>query len=161
MKKFIFSIIFLAVLVMSCKKEYRYIYDVGSEVVYESSAEKDKQKSSSQFVSILYSNLFRTSVSQQELNELTELRTALGDKQIADNLIINNYVNSSTVQIPTDLEMRDDIQKFVEETYIRFYLRKPTPYEAKFMTESIENDPGMTPELIYEACAGSNEYKFY
>ena len=44
MKKFIFSIIFLAVLAMSCKKEYRYIYDVGSEVVYESSAEKDKQK---------------------------------------------------------------------------------------------------------------------
>jgi hypothetical protein len=161
MKKIIFSIIFLAVLGMSCKKEYRYIYDVGSEVVYESSAEKDKQKSSSQFVSILYSNLFRSSVSQQELNELTELRSALGDKQIADNLIINNYVNSSTVQIPTDLEMRDDIPKFVEETYIRFYLRKPTPYEAKFMKESIENDPGMSPELIYEAFAGSNEYKFY
>jgi hypothetical protein len=86
---------------------------------------------------------------------------AIGDKQVADNLIINNYVNSSGVNIPSDSDMRNDIPKFVEETYLRFFLRKPTPYEAKFMKEAIESDPGLTPKLIYEAFAQSNEYKFY
>jgi len=160
MNKIILSL--LAILTLfSCKKEYRYIYDVGNEVVYESNSEKNKEKSSAQFVSILYSNLFQSSISQQETNQLTELRMAIGDKQVADNLIINNYVNSSGVNIPSDSDMRNDISKFVEETYLRFFLRKPTPYEAKFMKEAIESDPGLTPKLIYEAFAQSNEYKFY
>ena len=153
--------IFTVLLLISCKKDYRYIYDVGNEVVYENNSEKNKQKSSAQFISILYSNLFQSSISLQETNELSELRMAMGDKQVADNLIINNYVNSAGVNIPTDADMRADIPKFVEETYIRFYLRKPSPYEAKFLEEEIVNDPGLTPKLIYAAFAESNEYKFY
>jgi len=160
MKKFILSICCL-LLMVACKKDYRYIYDVGNEVVYENSSEKNKQKSSAQFISILYSNLFQSSISLQETNELSELRTAIGDKQVADNLIINDYVNSAGVNLPSDADMRADIPKFVEETYIRFYLRKPTAYEAKFLKEEIENDPGLTPKLIYAAFAESNEYKFY
>jgi hypothetical protein len=153
--------LFTVLLLISCKKDYRYIYDVGNEVVYENNSEKNKQKSSAQFISILYSNLFQSSISLQESNELSELRMAMGDKQVADNLIINNYVNSAGVNIPTDADMRADISKFVEETYIRFYLRKPSPYEAKFLAEEIVNDPGLTPKLIYAAFAESNEYKFY
>jgi hypothetical protein len=158
------KIIILTILtttLFSCKKEYRYIYDVGNEVVYENNSEKNKQKSSAQFISILYSNLFQSSISLQERNQLSELRMAVGDKQVADNLIINNYVNSAGVNLPSDTDMRADIPKFVEETYIRFYLRKPTPYEAKFLKEEIENDSGLSPKLIYAAFAESNEYKFY
>lgn len=158
------KIIFLTILtttLFSCKKEHRYIYDVGNEVVYENNSEKNKQKSSAQFISILYSNLFQSSISLQESNQLSELRMAVGDKQVADNLIINNYVNSAGVNLPSDTDMRADIPKFVEETYIRFYLRKPTPYEAKFLKEEIENDSGLSPKLIYAAFAESNEYKFY
>jgi hypothetical protein len=160
MKYSILSILGI-LLFYSCKKEYRYVYDVGNEVVYESNSEKNKQKSSAQFISILYSNLFQTSISLQESNQLSELRMAVGDKQVADNLIINNYINSAGVNLPSDADMRADIPKFVEETYIRFYLRKPTPYEAKFLKEEIENDPGLSPKLIYAAFAESNEYKFY
>jgi hypothetical protein len=154
----LFSILILGT---ACKKDYNYIYDVGNEVVYESNAEKTKQKTSAQYVSILYSNLFQSSIPQSELTDLSELRTAIGDKQIADNLIINDYTHSSNVQIPTDAQMRADIPTFVEETYIRFFLRKPSPYEARFMKESIESDAGLTPALIYSAFAESNEYKFY
>jgi hypothetical protein len=145
----------------SCKKEYVYIYDVGTEVVYETNGEKNKEKSSTQFISILYSNLFQTSITQEQLNKLSELRLAIGDKQIADNLIINAYVHNGVVQIPTDATMRANVDQFVEDTYLRFFLRKPTPYEAQYMKESIETDAGMTPDLIYSAFAESNEYKFY
>lgn len=156
------TILALFILTMSsCKKEYNYIYDVGTEVVYSSNGEKNKEKSSTQFISILYSNLFQSTVTQQQLNDLSELRLAIGDKQIADNLIINAYVHNGAVQIPTNAAMRTDINLFVENTYLRFFLRKPTPYEAQFMKESIEADVGMTPDLIYSAFAESNEYKFY
>lgn len=154
-------VFFAIALLLSCKKEYNYIYDVGSETVYESNADKDKEKSSTQFISILYSSLFQTSITQAQVSKLSELRLAIGDKQVADNLTINAYVHNSSVQIPTDAAMRADIPKFVEDTYLRFYLRKPTPYEARFMKESIEADAGLSPDLIYTAFAESNEYKFY
>jgi len=161
MKTLFLPLFIVVVLSIACKKDYNYIYDVGSEVVYESNAEKTKQKSPAQYVSILYSNLFQSSITQSELTDLSELYTAIGDKQIAVNLIINDYTHSSNVQISTDAQMRTDIPKFVEETYIRFFLRKPTPYELRFMKESIESDAGLTAALIYSAFAESNEYKFY
>ena len=145
----------------ACKKDYSYIYDVGTENVYESNAEKDKEKSATQFISILYSNLFQTSITQAALNDLSEIRLAIGDKQVADDLIINAYVHNGALQIPTDAAMRADIDRFVEDTYLRFYLRKPSPYEARFMREAIASDAGLSPVLIYSAFAESNEYKFY
>ncbi len=162
MKRLKFLMIpFFLLLLMACKKEYDYIYDLGSEAVYSSNAEKDKQKSSTQFISILYSNLFQSSISQQESNDLSELRLAIGDKQIADDLVISAYINNAAVQIPTNADMRANIEQFVEDTYLRFYLRKPTPYEARYLKEVIESDPDFSPELIYTAFAESNEYKFY
>lgn len=158
---YLFTLIAIVILFASCKKDYNYIYDVGSEAVYSSNAEKTKQKSSTQFLSILYSNLFQTSISQQELNDLSELRMAIGDKQIADDLVITSYINDGSVQIPTDAAMRADIDQFVEDTYLRFYLRKPNPYELRYLQESIEGDTDLTPDLIYTAFAESNEYKFY
>ena len=163
MKNNLISGLFLLFIVAlsSCKKEYVYVFDVDDEVVYESNAEKNKQKSSTQFISILYSNLFQSSISQQQLNNLSNIRLAIGDKQLADNLIVNAYVHSVSVQIPTDADMRADIPQFIEDTYLRFYLRKPSPYEARYMKEAIEADTGLTPDLIYTSFAESNEYKFY
>lgn len=158
---YFFTLIVIIILFGSCKKDYDYIYDVGSEAVYSSNAEKTKQKSSNQFISILYSNLFQSSISQQELNDLTELRMAIGDKQIADDLVIAAYINNASVQIPSDAAMRANIEQFVEDTYLRFYLRMPSPYEARYLKESIEADTDLNPELIYTAFAESNEYKFY
>ena len=63
--------------------------------------------------------------------------------------------------IPSDAEMRADVEKFVQETYLRFFLRVPTAYEVFELKKEIENDPELTPELIYQAFALSNEYKFY
>ena len=80
---------------------------------------------------------------------------------MADELILNDFVNSGTSNIPTNQEMRADIEQFVEDTYIRFFLRKPTAYEVLELKQEIEADDLMTPELIYQAFALSNEYKFY
>jgi hypothetical protein len=169
----IIPIYVLAILLLSfsaCKKETyittetvvdNYIYGVENESLYLSSAEKTKQKSPEQYISILYANLFQQSIPGTILAELSEVRLANGDKQLVDELILNNYVNSGSVIIPTDSEMRADINGFIEATYLRFFLRKPTPYELFELAKEIENDPDLNPELIYQGFALSNEYKYY
>lgn len=137
------------------------IYEVGGTAVYQDNSEKKKQKTNTQFISILHANLFQNSISTSDLTSLSEVRTAIGDKQLADELIINNYVHSTGVQIPTNSIMRSDIDGFVQATYLRFFLRKPNAYEKYYLKQAIENDADLTPELIYTGFSVSNEYKYY
>ncbi len=163
-----FLFIFLAL--FSCKKEKEtiynpvidnYVYEINGEEVYSSNIEKDKQKTPEQYLSILYTNLFQTAIPQNDLNELAQVRQAIGDKQLVDELFLNSFSNRPSVNIPTDQEMRADLDAFIENTYLRFYLRKPTPYEVYELKLTIEADEAMTASMIYQAFALSNEYKFY
>ncbi|MCB0618969.1 MAG: hypothetical protein KDC43_20270 [Saprospiraceae bacterium] len=159
-----------SLLLGACKKETEvvretvpdnYIYEINGQTLYQSNVEKTKQKSSEQYISILYANLFQSTIPPNDLANLTEVRLANGDKQLADELILNSYINSGSAIVPTDADMRADIDQFVENTYIRFFLRKPTPYELHQLREAIESDPGLSPELIYQGFALSSEYQFY
>ncbi len=170
MKKYILFAIFFAATFTACRKDTttvhqntvdNYIYGIDGENLYQSNAEKNKQKSPEQYVSILYSNLFQDGIAQNDLTDLAEIRRAIGDKQLADELILNAFVNDAGVVIPTNTEMRENIEQFIENTYLRFFLRKPDPYEVFELKNEIENDTVLTPELIYQAFALSNEYKFY
>jgi len=155
--------IFCLTAFLSCKqdKEYQYVFEVNEENLYQSNVDKTKQKTPEQYISILYSNLFSTTVPQQDLNQLAEIRLANGDKQMADELILNDFVNSGNASTPTNQEMRANVDQFIEDTYIRFFLRKPSPYEVVELKQEIEGDSELTPEMIYQAFALSNEYKFY
>ena len=153
----------------SCKKEKitqneinsDYLYNVENEVIYQSNVEKTRQKTPELYISILYSNLFQTSIPTDDLSQLAQIRAATGDKQLADELFLNAFVNGGNAIIPSDSEMRNDIDQFINNTYLRFFLRIPTPYEIFEMKKEIEADSGLSPELIYQAFALSNEYKFY
>lgn len=169
MKK-IYLLFILLLPLISCKKEITVnkeqivdntIYELNPQVVYQSSSEKTKQKTSEQFLSILYANLFQTAIPQDDLIELSELRRSNGDKAAIDELIINSFINDANVIIPNNTEMRADIDAFVIATYVRFYLRKPTAYEAYYLKNEIESDTDLTPRLVYTTFALSNEYKYY
>lgn len=159
-----------ALLFSACKKETKIIenvvydnviYDLDTVNLYTSNIDKTKQKTSTQYISILYADLFNKTISTRVLNDLDELKLSLGDKTLANELLLNSFVNEPNVSVPTDAQMRDDVDGFIEQTYIRFYLRKPTEYERHYLKELIMNDPGMTPELIYTAFSVSEEYQFY
>lgn len=165
------SLFFLfAITLFSCGKETtlttqpivdNYIFEVDGENIYQSSIQKNKQKTPEQYISILYANLFQTSIPVDVLGVLGEVRVSLGDKQMANELILNGFVNESEVLILSNEEMRNDIDRFVDETYIRFFLRAPTAYEKFELKKMIEEDEYITPELIYQGFALSNEYQFY
>ena len=154
----------------ACKKEVEtikevtvdnIIYDLGNTVVYQSSSEKTKQKTDQQYLSVLYADIFQTAIPQDDLSQVSDIRLAFGDKQAADELIINSWINAPDAVIPTNTQMRNDLENFIRDTYIRFYLREPTPYESIFLKHQIENDTNLTPEMIYTSFATSNEYKYY
>jgi hypothetical protein len=170
MKKSNFIIVFILFISMlsACKKVTiedkiydNIIYDIGNKKLYTSSAEKVKQKSNAQFISILYADLFQNAIPNKDLNELSILGTAIGDKQCLNQMLISNYMNAPGVIMPTSATMRSDINKFIDETYIRFYLRLPTATERFYFKNKIESDVNLMPEHVFNAFAMSNEYLFY
>jgi len=154
--------------IVSCKKvtEERVtydnvIYELNNIAVYSSSSEKIKQKTPVQYISILYADLFNAQIPNNELNNLTLISTAIGDKTMASELILSHYLNSPSLQLPGDTEMLQDIPAFVEQTYVRFYQRYPTEYEKLFLVNLIESDEGMDVQTIYTSFVLANEYYFY
>lgn len=160
-------IAFLAI-ITACKRDViekrvynNVIYEVNPVTLYLNNAQKTKQKTPLQYISILYANLFNQNISAQKLNELSEIFLSIGDKGIANSLTLNRFLAMNGVQIPSNQQMRNDIAAFVNETYLKFYLRNPTPYEAYQLKKMIAEDLAITPEMVYAAFALSNEYNFY
>jgi len=157
-----------ALLFFSCKKETvetqvydNVIYEVDSTKLYTSSAEKNKQKTPTQYISILYSDLYNKTISNNELSELGELSLAVGDKTMVNELTLSHYLKTPFVDKPTDAEMRADIKTFVTFVYVKFYLRYPTEYEKRYLSDIIEKDVQIKVDDIYSAFILSNEYYYY
>ena len=73
-------------------------------------------------------------------------------------------MNSSSVILPARQRMIDSTEKFVVETYIRFFIRRPTEAEKTWFVNFInanKSNPKFRPEMIYTAFAASDEYMFY
>lgn len=167
-KQFVLSIFFLCfVALTSCKKELQKviydntIYGVAPVNLYSSNAEKTKQKSAEQFISILYTNFTNQTIASDDLNNIAEMSYSIDDKGLVNTLLLENFLNAPQIEIPSKQEMRNDIDAFVSNTYLKFYLRKPSEYEKYFFSNMIESDTTITPEMVYSAFAQSNEYLFY
>lgn len=169
LSKFLLGCTFLFVgIFFSCKKDVEekvvldnIIYKLDTARLYASSAEKIKQKSPAQYISIMYSDLFSYNISSTDLSELSELNLALGDKTMANELTLSHYLKSNDVDKPSDAQMRADVESFVENTYRRFYQRNPLPYEKLYMTDVINKDPQITVSDVYTAFVLSDEYYHY
>ena len=70
-------------------------------------------------------------------------------------------MNAPDKIIPDDQEMRDDLDKFVKDTYKRFLVRDPSEAELEFFKNFIAANPKVTPELVYMSFALSDEYLYY
>lgn len=162
--KFLLPLIFLA---FACEKDnttkirYNAVYKIDTVAVYSSALEKDKEKSSEQFISVLYNDLYGSSISPNLMNQLSVLNSAIGDKKLSIDLVVRNVMNDSSIKLPDNDEMRKDIPAFVRQTYLRFYERYPSAAEQKFLVSLIESDININPEMVYNAFVTSNEYLFY
>ena len=167
MNMHIFKTVYVLVLlatISACKKKDSNTYGVTHTNVYGNNLDKDKSKSNIEFHSILSTNLFQKPSSINELSRTDRVMQSCGDKTLINEVIISNYMNSANVKLPSRKMMTDSTERFIEETFIRFFIRRPTEAEKTWFTNFInanKSNPNFRPELVYTAFAASDEYMFY
>ena len=152
-------VLLLLLVLASCTKEP--IYDLNDVELLPASANKDQPKTNEQYVAILHANLFQNGLSANEIYGIGQCIESIGDKELAREVIISNFMNKPGVIIPSDAQMRADIDAFTVETYRRFLVRDPSEAEKTWFRNYIEADPNVTPEIVYFSFAMSEEYLFY
>lgn len=158
MKKLLY-ILSVFLILSSCKKDD--VYELNEVNATSYNANKDKLKSSNQFISILYANLFQEALSANELFEISRCIQSIGDKEVAHEIVFSNFMNKNGVIIPSDSLMRDNLDLFIEDTYKRFFVRDITEAEREFFISFFESHPNVSAEMVYMAFALSNEYQYY
>lgn len=154
--------ILLSTLVLSaCKKEKDYIYEVNPQRVEQGASQKGSPKSMMEFISIAYADLFGESISQRNLNDLTLLYLSFGDKRLLEDMFIRNMLASPDVKIPSTQVMRNDVAAFVTDTYKQLFNREPNELEAFTLQKKINDNPAITPVIVYYAMMTSDEYRYY
>ncbi len=155
----------LCLALFQCKKESVITnHEVTPVPSYGDNLNKDKDKTNIEFHSILTTNLFQKPSSINELARTDRVIQSCGDKTLINEVIISNYMNSSNVILPSRQMMIDSTEKFVIDTYIRFFIRRPTEAEKTWFINFInanKSNPSFRPELVYTAFAASDEYMFY
>ncbi len=165
----ILPLLFLTVLMLgtqSCKKELKLeerVFLLEKETLYATAADKFKAKNNSQWVAVLYTNMFQEALTAGDIYRAGQCITSIGDKELAREVIISNFMNqvAPSPVMPTDGAMRADVNQFILDTYERFLIRRPTEGEKLFFKNFIENDPNVTPEIVYFSFALSKEYLYY
>jgi len=160
MKKLVFFII-LVLTLSSCKKETDFVYEVNDVQVSKDKIGKGIPKTTVEFISIAYSDLVGSTISQNDLSRVTLLYLAFGDKRLIEDLLIKNIVNSTVVNIPSDDEMRSDITAFINSTYLKLFNRDPNEVELFTLRKQISENTSITPKLVYYAMMTSDEYRYY
>ena len=141
-----FSLVFAA-----CKKEEDITYGVNPVNADSYNSGKDKLKSISQYISIVYANLFQQALSANELVEISNCIISIGDKEVANEIVLSNFMNKTGVIMPSDSLMRSDVNAFLEDTYKRFFIRNITEAEREYFKNFLETHPDVSVEMIYTA----------
>ena len=160
MRKLIYIFCFL--ILVSCKKEKDVTYQLDDVTIENNAANKDHLKTTTEFISIAYSDIFGTVISTNKLADLTRIYKAFGDKKLIEQMVIKNFLNEPSIQIPQiDRTSISTINSFVQNMYTKLYNRTPDEYELWFVSNMIENDSDLTSELIYFSLMTANEYRYY
>lgn len=146
---------------LSCTKEKTYVYNVNALNIKTESGDKASTKTTTEFISIAYSDLFGTTISQDKLFKLNIAYTSFGDKKLIEDRIIKNFLNDPNVIIPSDQDMRSDLSVFITNAYKKFFNRLPDEFEKYYLVNLIETDAAVKAVDIYYSMMTSNEYRYY
>ena len=115
-------LLFSVLILFSCKKEKNVIYQLNDVTIEQNSANKDHLKSTTEFISIAYSDIFGTVISTNKLADLTRIYKAFGDKKLIEQMVIKNFLNEPTNLIPViDTTSVTTIKDFVTDAYKKLY----------------------------------------
>lgn len=161
MKRIVFFVLLALGLTAACKKEKNYIYRVNDVPVKPEGADKSRVKTTTEFISIVYSDLFGKTITNKELTDLAQAYSSFGDKKLIEDMIVRNFLNKPGVIVPEKKEMQAGPEGFISGTFKKFYNREPNAFEQWSLVNMIKNDTSIVPELVYYAILTSNEYRYY
>lgn len=148
-------------LLSACRRDEYTIYEVNPVGVEGVNYGKNKQKTTEQYIAILHANLFQRALSANQQVEISNLIESIGDKQVAFEMVVSNFMNRPDVIIPSMQDMRSDVDAFIVNTYRRFLIRLPTEAEKAWFRNFIETNTFVTPEIVYLSFALCDEYQYY
>jgi len=145
----------------ACTKDKKYQYEVDPVTVSQNGGSKNNQKSTSEFISIAYADLYGTAIPQVKLVNLSTAYASFGDQKLIEDRIIRNFLNDSTVHVPATPSVSGDTIQFVKNVYRKFFNRDPNEYEKYFWKDFIRTNASASPMIIYYSLMTSDEYRFY
>jgi hypothetical protein len=149
------------ILLSACKKDVITQYQIRDVALYSSASEKKNLKSDEQFISIMYTDIFEKSISNEQMLSMNKAYTSIGDKSLIIDILTKGLLTDQGAKIPSMAQMRANPKAFVEETYKRFLIRLPSPQEEWFLMNQINNNSKLEPIDIYYAMLTSEEYRYY
>ncbi|MEM6261074.1 MAG: hypothetical protein AAGI38_01100 [Bacteroidota bacterium] len=152
----------LAIPQFSCTSdEDQYLYEVEQFDLVPPSGNQDKAKTTNQYISILYADVFEKALAANDQVEIGNAMFSIGDQELARQVVISNFLNHPEAQVPSRKVMLEDLDQFVIDTYRKFFIRDPSQAELAYVKSFIEADPNVSPEVVYLTFATSNEYQYY
>ncbi len=152
-------ILLMSWLITSCDDQGNVIFGLEDVTIKQEGIEKPNIKTNIEFISIAYSDLIGKSITSDELSALSLAYDSFGDSKTIEDLIIRNILRRPDATIPNEVQMRNNIDQFVIDTYRKFFNRDPNEFEQWFLTTEIEKNPDVTPEVVYYGIMTSNEYR--
>src|SRR6185295_13603875 len=114
-------------ILVSCKKEFtrQDTYGINDVTVQQPGGDKSRVKTTTEFISIAYADLFNAPITTSSLLEIQQTYDAFGDKKLIEDMIIRHFLSSSSIKIPTNTAMRADVPKFTQDAIEKLLNRKP------------------------------------
>ncbi len=151
----------LILFLSSCTTERDAEYELEAVNVTQSGGEKNNQKSTTEFISIAYTDLFGAQIPQSRLVNLSVAYSSFGDLKVIEDRIIRNFLADTSANIPAVPSVNGDTLLFISDSYKKFFNRNPTEFEKYQWQQLIRNEAGINPVTIYYSLMTSDEYRFY
>ena len=152
----------LIILCLSCSKDPSYIFNVDDVNITQNSAEKTHLKTDLEFISIAYTDLFNSTINQDDLENIIFTYKSFGDKTLIIQMIIKKFLDDANNAVATiDRSSKESISDFVENSYVKLFNRKPDALEKWHFTEIIYDNNNVTSKIFYYALMTSDEYRYY
>lgn len=159
--KRILHIAILGILLVSCTEVEHNLYEVDQVNVNDDSATKGLKKSDLQLMSIMFTDVFGRSISQNELQNLADVYNSFGDKQVIIDRLTWNMVNDAGADLPDQTMYANNPEGLVNLLFTRYYSREPNEMEVWYYTNWMQENPNLEVKHLAFVLLSSEEYKYY
>ncbi|TNE31090.1 MAG: hypothetical protein EP346_01825 [Bacteroidetes bacterium] len=155
--------LYLSVFLISsaCTKVEVNQYEVDPVEVSDDHAEKSRRKSDLQLMSIMYSDVFGQSITQSELQTLSNTYNSFGDKQVIIDRLTWRFLNDVQADLPSQSEWTANPEGLVNTLFQRYLSRYPDEMERWYYVNWMSDNPDLEVKHLAYVLLTSDEYRYY